>query len=139
MTSPAAVLTMDGSPSADSHHSLLQALEGIHARGVLHRDVSPGNIVRVNSEFKLDDFDISTSSSSTQHTLIARCGTPAFVSPCWAQGMPFCKAYDCHALGLTMATLMHLPGTGAAKLKLLWNFSQVPAAFKSYCMAHDMR
>ena len=132
------MLSMGGDPSADSHHSLLQALEGMHARGVLHRDVSPGNIVRVNSEFKLDDFDISTLSSSSQQ-LIARCGTPALVSPCWAQGLPFCKAYDCHALGLTMATLVHLPGTGADKLKLLWNFSQVPAAFKSYCIPHNMR
>ena len=89
--------------------------------------------------FKLDDFDISTLSSGTEHKLIARCGTPAFVSPCWAQGLPFCDKYDCHALGLTMATLMHLPGTGTAKLNVLWRHSGVPDAFKWYCIPPDMR
>lgn len=28
---------------------LLQALEGMHAKGVLHRDVSQGNIIKLNS------------------------------------------------------------------------------------------
>ena len=139
MMNPPAIVTMGGDPSADPHQSSLQALDGMHAKGVLHRDVSPGNSVWVNSEFKLDDFDISTSSSSTQQKLVARCGTSAFVSPCWTQGLPFCNAYDCHALGLTMATLLHLPGTGAAKLNMLWKFSQVPDVFKWRCISHDMR
>ena len=113
---------------------LLQALEGMHAKGVLHRDVSQGNIIKINSQIKLNDFDISTVFNTTEEQLRARCGTPGFISPYWHQGLPFCKEYDCHALGLAMAAMLRLPEAGAGKLRRLWQCKMVPDAFKKYCM-----
>ena len=109
---------------------LLQALEGIHAKGVHHRDVSQGNVIKINSQIKLNEFDISTVSDSTEEQLVLRCGTPGFISPCWDQGLLFCAAYDCHALGLAMAAMLRRPGSGAAKLRQLWQCEIVPHAFQ---------
>ncbi len=121
------------------HQFLLQALQGMHARGVLHRDISKGNILRVGSQFKLNDFDISTLSQSTPHELFRRCGTPAFTSPWWADASPYCEAYDRHALGLTMATVLQLPGSGEGLLTQLWQCDIVPAAFKEYCAPPELQ
>ena len=113
---------------------LLQALEGMHAKGVLHRDVSQGNIIKLNSQIKLNDLDISTVSNTTEEQLRARCGTPGFILPYWHQGLPFCREYDCHALGLAMAAMLRLPEAGTGKLRRLWQCKMVPDAFKKYCV-----
>ena len=86
----------------------------MHARGILHRDVSAGNFLRVDSQFKLNDFDISTRSTSSPDELKRRCGTPAFISPWWAPDTAYCEAYDRHAACLTMAAVLKLSGTKRA-------------------------
>ena len=111
----------------------------MHAKGVLHRDVSQGNIIKINSQIKLNDFDISTVSDTTKEQLVARCGTPGFISPYWHKGLPFCKEYDCHALGLAMAAMLGLSGAGAAKLRLLWQCEMVPKSFKTYCVPLNLQ
>ena len=104
----------------------------MHARGILHRDVSAGNVLRVGSQFKLNDFDISTQCSSSPDELKRRCGTPAFISPQWAPDTAYCEAYDRHALGLTMAALLELSGTKEEQLAELLQSDMVPDTFKDF-------
>lgn len=54
-----------------------EALEVLHAHGMAHRDVKPGNIVYVNGVPKLGDISLVTSNNVT----VRMAGTPGFLPP----------------------------------------------------------
>ncbi|MBS2037962.1 serine/threonine protein kinase [bacterium] len=69
---------------------LARALEYAHQKGVLHRDVKPGNVVvATDGEVKLTDFGLSR--SQEDHTVTAEgslLGTPAYMAPEIISGQP---------------------------------------------------
>lgn len=81
-----------------------------HARGVLHRDIKPANILLTSgSRPMLADFGLSVSGNTTEAPgrIV---GTPAFMAPEQAMGLPATPLSDVYSIG---ATLLYLT-TGAS-------------------------
>ncbi|GAB3453939.1 hypothetical protein GCM10027570_33600 [Streptomonospora sediminis] len=78
------------------------ALAAAHARGVVHRDIKPGNLlVTDDGTVKLTDFGIARGNESvtlTQTGMVM--GTAQYISPEQASGRPATFASDIYALGV---------------------------------------
>lgn len=94
------------------------ALTAIHAAGVVHRDLKPGNILLGASGPYVIDFGIARAADATQLTRSGGLiGTPQFMSPEHALGEQVGPATDVFSLGLIAAlaaTGRHPYGTGGA-------------------------
>jgi serine/threonine protein kinase len=88
--------------------NLTDALGYAHARGMVHRDVKPGNILfNEHDHAVLTDFGIARlveGSNLTQDGVTA--GTPAYMSPEQATGQPVDKRTDLYALGIILYELL---------------------------------
>ena len=85
-----------------------EALEYVHARGVIHRDVTPSNIMLVDygtrfsrPRAQLTDFGIAIDSSTPQE-VDRTIGTAAYLSPEQALNKPLTPASDIYSLGLVL-------------------------------------
>ncbi|MFJ9675699.1 WD40 repeat domain-containing serine/threonine protein kinase [Streptomyces sp. NPDC101221] len=86
-----------------------EALETIHAAGVIHRDLKPSNIVLTADGPKVIDFGIARAAEVTALTATGmRAGTPAYMAPEYIRGQEVTEAGDVFALGL----VAHFAATG---------------------------
>ncbi|MET9086066.1 bifunctional serine/threonine-protein kinase/ABC transporter substrate-binding protein [Streptomyces sp. NPDC004237] len=83
---------------------LAEALDAVHAAGLVHRDVKPGNILLVPDGPRLIDFGIARAADDTALTASGLVvGTPGFLAPEQAEGRPATAASDVFALGCVLA------------------------------------
>ncbi|MEV4435842.1 protein kinase [Streptomyces sp. NPDC049585] len=107
---------------------LAEGLGAVHACGVVHRDLKPGNVVLADDGPRVIDFGIARALDATSHlTQSGVIGTAAFMSPEQMLGREATPASDvfCLAGVLVYAASGHSP------------FGVGPAAAVAYRVVHD--
>jgi serine/threonine protein kinase len=130
---------------------LAEALQAIHAQGLVHRDLKPGNILIAGDGPRVIDFGISRVTGGTVVTATRMTiGTPAYMSPEQAEGDTVGPSSDIFSLGsvLAFAATGTSPfGGGAEMFAVAYrvvhgepNLTGVPASLRPMidaCLAKD--
>jgi serine/threonine protein kinase len=117
--------------------SLADALREIHARGIIHRDLTPRNVMLCSEEasaptLKLIDFGIAKfpqppgAPPFTQHSILS--GTVAYASPEQCQNQPLDQRTDLYSLGIVLYEMLtgERPFTGRTPTEIALNQIQQP-------------
>lgn len=99
------------------------ALDHAHAKGIVHRDVKPANMLLEGDWLLLTDFGLakiteaSTVITSTGHIF----GTPAYVSPEQAEGNPLDYRTDIYSLGIVLYQMVvgRVPYEGTTAMRII--------------------
>ncbi len=98
---PETILTAarDKSPLAKMRYlaQILQALDYLHNRGVIHRDLKPGNVLVQNDQVKVLDFGLAVLAEQARRTTA---GTLAYLAPEVLSGQAASRASDLYAVGV---------------------------------------
>ncbi len=95
---------MSGQALARLAHGLGQALAAVHAAGVVHRDLKPGNVMISDGEPVVIDFGIAQLAETTRLTVTGMfMGTPGYLAPEVIEGKDSGPASDVHSWGATVA------------------------------------
>ncbi|MDG4784181.1 serine/threonine-protein kinase [Micromonospora sp. WMMD961] len=98
------------------------ALADAHARGLVHRDIKPGNVMLTPTGAKVLDFGIAAATGDSEIDFEGRLlGTPAYLAPERLEAGEVLPACDVYALGLLLHRVLtgRLPWPGEAQTGML--------------------
>jgi serine/threonine-protein kinase len=97
------------------------ALAAAHARGIVHRDVTPNNVMVTASGVKLVDFGISATVGEADSSSEGILGTPAYLAPERLDAGQVRPATDVYALGLLLYRMLagRLPWAAGTTTQML--------------------
>jgi serine/threonine kinase PknH len=105
-----------------------EALQAIHAAGVIHRDLKPSNVLLAADGPRVIDFGIARAADATPLTRTGfRIGSPHYMAPEQALGQPSAPAIDVFALG----SMAYFAATGRAA------FGDGPESAVLYRVVHE--
>src|ERR1700722_16660868 len=129
---------------------LAEALRAVHACGVVHRDLKPGNVLLAADGPHVIDFGISRAFEGTAVTSTGMVvGTPGYMSPEQAEGQQAGPPSDVFSLGcvLAYAATANAPFGGGSAASILYrvvtgepDLSGIPAGLQQVitaCLAKD--
>ncbi|MDQ4007355.1 MAG: serine/threonine protein kinase, partial [Actinomycetota bacterium] len=133
--------------AADIVAQAATAIEVAHQQGIVHRDVKPANlIVTPTGTVKVTDFGIARAADAVPLTQSGQViGTPHYLAPEQARGLPATAAADVYALGVVLYECLSgsRPFTGEMAVALAMQHlrdpvpplpESVPAGLASICM-----
>lgn len=85
---------------------MLQALQYLHRRQIVHHDLKPGNVLVQRGQVKLLDFGLSSMHGEASHSQDSAVGTWAYMSPEVLQGQRATFASDLFALGVIVCEML---------------------------------
>jgi eukaryotic-like serine/threonine-protein kinase len=104
---------------------VLEALDYIHANGVVHRDLKPENImVDANDDIKLIDFGIAGDAAARRLTyakITSALGSPNYISPEQVKGKRGDGRTDIYTMGVILYEMLtgKAPFTGASPMQVI--------------------
>jgi eukaryotic-like serine/threonine-protein kinase len=126
------------------------ALVAAHARGLIHRDIKPGNVMLTpDGKVKVMDFGIARATTSETITQTAAVvGTAQYISPEQAQGQAVDYRSDLYSLGCCLYEMLTgtVPFTGATPVAIAYRHvredptpprmlnADVPAPLEAICL-----
>jgi WD40 repeat protein/tRNA A-37 threonylcarbamoyl transferase component Bud32 len=106
------------------------ALDHAHARGILHRDIKPVNMLMEGDWLLLADFGLAkiVEASEALTTSGSSMGTPAYVSPEQATGKPVDQHTDIYSLGIVLYEMVtgRVPYTGETPMGVMFKHVYEP-------------
>lgn len=108
------ILKRDGALSVENTlklmHQTAQGLATAHDRGVIHRDIKPGNLMlSARGQVKIADFGIALATQDISKKLTSTgefVGTPGYLSPEVCLGKPIDQRSDIFSLGIVMFEML---------------------------------
>ncbi|WP_082801757.1 serine/threonine protein kinase [Herbidospora cretacea] len=103
-------------------YGVADALAAVHAAGVIHRDLKPGNVLMLDGEPVLIDFGIAQAVDSTRLTQTGMfIGTPGYLAPEIIEGHEAGPEVDVHAwAGTLLYAATGLPPFGKGTLEMIF-------------------
>ncbi len=115
--------------AVDICRQVLDALAFMHARGVIHRDLKPGNIMLTKEgRVKVTDFGIAKATTEKGQTRAGvRLGTLWYMSPEQVKGKPVDARSDLYAMGVTLFQMVtgKLPFFGNSDFEIMKAHTEV--------------